>query len=67
MKKSRTNYSGSPDDLNLPCFKEPLPEAKKLTMDEYVDFVMENLKLLGKGPRNSVRNLTPVNARFVLD
>ncbi len=67
MKKSKP-YSNDPQtNLNLPVFKEPLPEARRLTMDEYVEFVMENLQLFGKGEPDSVRNLTPVDAPFVLD
>jgi hypothetical protein len=32
------------DKLNLPIINEPIPEPKPLLMDEYLEFVMFNLK-----------------------
>ena len=31
-------------ELNLPVLKDPLPASRRLSMDEYLEFVLFNLK-----------------------
>lgn len=54
-------------DLNLPEFKAPLPKKKVLSMDEYLEFVMFNLR--NNFDREAYlrwKKMTAVNVPFVM-
>lgn len=53
--------------LKLPIIKEPLPETKWLSMDEYLKFVNFNLKYtVNKNAAKSWKKMLAVNVSFSL-
>ena len=54
-------------ELNLPIIKGPLPDAKSLSMDDYLKFVELHLKyLLDRQAARKQKKLAAVNTRFSL-
>ncbi len=51
------------DNLNLPEKVKGLPKGRRLSMDEYLAFVLENIRIFGV---DRSKRRQPVNKRFVL-
>ncbi len=53
--------------LNLPIIKGPIPQAKWLSMDDYLEFVNFNLRYtLDRKANRSLKKLQAVNVPFSL-
>ncbi|MFH1762112.1 MAG: hypothetical protein ABIA63_13520 [bacterium] len=53
------------DKLNLPSIKGPVPAAKSLSMEEYLEFVTQNLKYtFDRKAHENWKKLSGVNVPF---
>jgi len=55
------------DKLNLPIIKKCLPDPEPLNMDDYLEFVLSNLKLFPPPKSHTQqKDRQPANVRFKL-